>query len=175
MNKFKLNIQLFAGGEGDKTFTQDEVDKMIADRLAREKKKYDAEKKELERKHNESLEDYEERIKTANMTAEEKYKLEIEKRDKALAEKDGALKKIEVDGIKKTVLSKYKLPDKFIDRVSGGTEEEIEASVKGLQETIGEYLKEQAGGTPPDLSGGSGGSKETDKEIQAFDKAMKSY
>ncbi len=84
-----FNIQLFGGEGGDKTFTQEEVDKMINDRLAREKKKFEAEKKELERKHNESLEEYEERIKTANMTAEEKYKHELEKKDKILAEKDG--------------------------------------------------------------------------------------
>lgn len=32
-----LNIQLFA--EGDKTFTQEEVDKMINDRLARERER----------------------------------------------------------------------------------------------------------------------------------------
>ena len=73
--------------EMDRTFTQEEVDKLIADRLARAEKKFNLEKKELERKHNESIEDYEERIKTANMTAEEKFKLELEKRDKLLAEK----------------------------------------------------------------------------------------
>lgn len=154
-----LNIQLFA--EGDKTFTQEEVDKMINDRLARERKKFDTEKKELERKHNESIEDYEERIKTANMTAEEKFKLEIEKRDKLLAEKDGALNKIKVDGIKRDVLSKYKLPEKFMSRISGETEEDIEASVKEFNEVMGEYIKSQAGGTPNNLDGGSkGGDKE---------------
>lgn len=144
-----LNIQLFA--EGDKTFTQEEVDKMINDRLARERKKFDSEKKELERKHNESIEDYEERIKTANMTAEEKFKLELEKRDKLLAEKDGKLKKIETDGIKRNVLSKYKLPEKFMSRISGETEEDIEASVKDFSEVMGEYIKSQAGGTPDNL------------------------
>ena len=153
-----LNIQLFA--EGDKTFTQEEVDKMINDRLARERKKFDSEKKELERKHNESIEDYEERIKTANMTAEEKFKLELEKRDKLLAEKDGALNKIKVDGIKRNVLSKYKLPEKFMSRISGETEEDIEASVKDFNEVMGEYIKSQAGGTPNDLNGGSKGDKE---------------
>lgn len=139
----------------DKTFTQEEVDKMINDRLARERKKFDTEKKELERKHNESIEDYEERIKTANMSAEEKFKLELEKRDKLIAEKEGALKKITVDGIKKTVLSKYKLPEKFMSRVSGDTEVDIEASVKELNEIMGEYIKSQAGGTPNNLNGGS--------------------
>ena len=146
--------------EIDKTFTQEEVDKLIADRLARAEKKFNLEKKELERKHNESIEDYEERIKTANMTAEEKFKLELEKRDKLLAEKDGALKKIEVDGIKRTVLSKYKLPEKFISRISGETEEDIETSVKDFSEVMGEYIKSQAGGTPNNLDGGSKGDKE---------------
>ena len=153
-----LNIQLFA--DGDKTFTQEEVDKMINDRLARERKKFDTEKKELERKHNESIEDYEERIKTANMTAEEKFKLELEKRDKLLAEKDGALNKIKVDGIKRNVLSKYKLPEKFMSRISGETEEDIEASVKEFNEVMGEYIKSQAGETPNNLDGGSKGDKE---------------
>ena len=156
----------------DKTFTQEEVDKMINDRLARERKKFDTEKKELERKHNESIEDYEERIKTANMTAEEKYKLELDKRDKLIAEKDGALKKIEVDGIKRNVLSKYKLPEKFMSRISGETEEDIEASVKEFNEVMGEYIKSQAGGTPTNLEGGSKGSTEKDIELEAFDNAM---
>ena len=153
-----LNIQLFA--DGDKTFTQEEVDKLIADRLARAEKKFNLEKKELERKHNESIEDYEERIKTANMTAEEKFKLELEKRDKLIAEKDGALKKIEIDGLKKSVLSKHKLPEKFMSRISGETEEEIENSVKDFNDALGEYIKSQAGGTPDNLNGGSKGDKE---------------
>ena len=34
---------------------------------------------------------------------------------------------------KETTLAKYKMPDKFLDRISGANEEEIEASVKGLQ------------------------------------------
>lgn len=158
--------------EMDKTFTQEEVDKLIADRLARAEKKFNLEKKELERKHNESIEDYEERIKTANMTAEEKFKLELEKRDKLIAEKDGALKKIETDGIKRNVLSKYKLPEKFMSRISGETEEDIETSVKEFNEVMGEYIKSQAGGTPTNLEGGSKGSTEKDIELEAFDNAM---
>lgn len=39
MNGLKLNLQLFA--ENDKTFTQEELDRIIADRLAREKKIYE--------------------------------------------------------------------------------------------------------------------------------------
>lgn len=169
-----LNIQLFAeGGDKEKLFTQEEVDKLIAERIARAEKKFNLEKKELERKHNESLEEYEERIKTANMTAEEKYKHELEKRDKALAEKEAALKKITVDGLKKSTLSKYKLPETFLDRISGESEEEIETSVKSFQEGISNYLKSQSGGTPGDMTGGSKEKKDNDAELNAFDEAMK--
>lgn len=139
----------------EKTFTQEEIDKIVADRLTREQKKWDAKVKELERKHNESIEDYEERIKTANMTADEKYKLDLAKYQKQLEEKEGALKTIQVNSLKQSVLSKYKLPDKFINRVSGETEEDIEKSVKELQEAMGEYFKSQGAGTPTDLNGGS--------------------
>ena len=87
-------------------------------------------------------------------------RLELEKRDKLIAEKDGALKKIEIDGLKKSVLSKHKLPEKFMSRISGETEEEIENSVKDFNDALGEYIKSQAGGTPNNLDGGSKGDKE---------------
>lgn len=161
--------------EENKTFTQEDIDKIVADRLAREQKKWDAKVKELERKHNESIEDYEERIKTANMTAEEKYKLDLAKYQKQLEEKEGALKSIQINGLKQSVLSKYKLPDKFINRVSGETEEDIEKSVKELQEAMGEYFKSQGAGTPTDLNGGSKNPDVKDKEIEAFEKAFNNY
>ena len=45
---------------------------MIKERIARERKKFENEKKELERKHGETIEEYETRINNANLTAEEK-------------------------------------------------------------------------------------------------------
>ena len=57
----------------ENTFTQEQVDEMIKERIAREKKKFESEKKELERKHGETIEEYETRINNANLTAEEKY------------------------------------------------------------------------------------------------------
>lgn len=156
--------------EETKTFTQEEVDKLINDRLARERKKFDAEKKELERKHNESIEEYEERVKTANMSAEEKYTHELEKVKKSLEEKEATLKKMNIDSLKLSALSKYKLPEKFINRISGETEEEIEESVKSFQEGISEYLKTQAGGTPTNMSGGS--KEITDESNDKFEEIL---
>lgn len=166
MKKFKINIQQFAEPEETKTYTQEEVDKMIDKRFARMKADFEKEKKELERKHNESIEDYEERIKNANLTAEEKHKKELEKIQKELDSKNAELTKIKTDEIKRTTLAKYKMPDKFLDRISGTNEEEIETSVKGFAEVMGEYVKGLgANGVPGAMNGGSEDKKYTKEEF----------
>lgn len=174
MKKFKLNIQLFAEPGEPKTFTQEEVNKMMDERFAREQAKFEREKKELERKHNESIEDYEERIKNANLTAEEKHKKELEKIQKDLDAKNAELSKIKTDGIKRATLAKYKMPDKFLDRISGANEEEIEASVKGFAEVMGEYVKGLgASGVPGAMNGGSNGG--ADKKAQLDELKKKAF
>ena len=166
MKDFKFNIQLFAEPGEPKTFTQEEVDEMINKRFARMKADFEKEKKELERQHNESIEDYEERIKNANLTAEEKHKKELEKIQKDLDAKNAELTKIKTDEIKRTTLAKYKIPDKFLDRISGTNEEEIEASVKGFAEVMGEYVKGLgANGVPGAMNGGSEEKKYTKEEF----------
>ena len=174
MKKFKLNIQQFAEPEEPKTFTQEEVDKMIESRLKRENEKFEKAKKELERQHNESIEDYEERIKNANLTAEEKHKKELEKIQKDLDAKNAELSKIRTDEIKKSTLTKYKMPEKFLDRISGTNEEEIEASVKGFAEVMGEYVKGLgASGVPGAMNGGS--NRGADKKAQLEELRKKAY
>lgn len=173
MKNFKINIQLFAEPGEPKTFTQEEVDKMIETRLKRENEKFEKAKKELERQHNESIEDYEERIKNANLTAEEKHKKELEKIQKDLDAKNAELSKIKTDEIKRTTLAKYKMPDKFLDRISGANEEEIEASVKCFAETMGEYVKSLgASGVPGAMNGGSSG---IDKKAKLEELRQKAY
>lgn len=171
MKRFKLNIQQFAESGEPKTFTQEEVDEMINKRFARMKADFEKEKKELERKHNESIEDYEERIKNANLTAEEKHKKEIDKIQKDLDAKNAELTKIKTDEIKKATLTKYKMPDKFLDRISGVTEEEIEASVKGFAEVMGEYVKGLgASGVPGAMNGGSNGGGDKKAQLEELRK-----
>ncbi|EFD81379.1 hypothetical protein PSAG_01414 [Fusobacterium animalis D11] len=171
MKRFKLNIQQFAEPGEPKTFTQEEVDEMINKRFARMKADFEKEKKELERKHNESIEDYEERIKNANLTAEEKHKKEIDKIQKDLDAKNAELTKIKTDEIKKATLTKYKMPDKFLDRISGVTEEEIEASVKGFAEVMGEYVKGLGvNGVPGAMNGGSNGGADKKAQLEELKK-----
>lgn len=174
MKRFKLNIQQFAEPGEPKTFTQEEVDKMIETRLKRENEKFEKTKKELERQHNESIEDYEERIKNANLTAEEKHKKELEKIQKDLDAKNAELTKIKTDEIKKATLTKYKIPEKFLDRISGVTEEEIEASVKSFAEVMGEYVKGLGvNGVPGAMNGGSNGG--ANKKAQLEDLRKKAF
>lgn len=171
MKRFKFNIQQFAESGEPKTFTQEEVDEMINKRFARMKADFEKEKKELERKHNESIEDYEERIKNANLTAEEKHKKELEKIQKDLDAKNAELTKIKTDEIKKATLTKYKMPNKFLDRISGVTEEEIEASVKGFAEVMGEYVKGLgASGVPGAMNGGSNGGANKKAQLEELKK-----
>ena len=171
MKNFKFNNQLFAEPREPKTFTQEEVDEMINKRFARMKADFEKEKKELERKHDETIEDYEERIKNANLTAEEKHKKELEKIQKDLDAKNAELSKIKTDEIKRTTLAKYKMPDKFLDRISGANEEEIEASVKGFAETMGEYVKSLgASGVPGAMNGGSNGGADKKAQLEELKK-----
>lgn len=166
-----FNIQQFAEPGEPKTFTQEEVDKMIETRLKRENEKFEKTKKELERQHNESIEDYEERIKNANLTAEEKHKKELEKIQKDLDAKNAELTKIKTDEIKKATLTKYKMPEKFLDRISGVKEEEIEASVKGFAEVMGEYVKGLgASGVPGAMNGGSNGGADKKAQLEELKK-----
>ncbi|WP_147366733.1 capsid assembly scaffolding protein Gp46 family protein, partial [Fusobacterium necrophorum] len=72
---------------------------------------------------------------------------ELEKIQKDLDAKNAELSTIKTNEIKRNMLAKYKLSEKFLSRISGTTEEEIEASVKEFSEAIGEYMKSQVGGT----------------------------
>lgn len=148
-----------------KTFTEEEVNKIISDRLMRERKSF-------EKKQSETVAEYEKRIKTANMTAEQKYKFELEEREKALAEREAEIKNLTVNSTKKSILSKYKLDEKHIKYIHGDNEEEIEANTVEYLATIGEHWKSQAGATPQKMSGGSNLEKDI---TDSFDKAWAKY
>lgn len=158
------------------TFTQEQVDEMIKERIARERKKFETEKKELERKHGETIEDYEARINNANLTAEEKYNKSLAELQKQLETSNSELATMKTNELKKATLGKYKIPDSFLGSISGNTEEEIENSVKSFSENLSTYLKTQSGGIPNNLNGGSNGEEnKKDIGLEAFDKAFSSF
>ncbi|MDH2332500.1 scaffolding protein [Paenibacillus polymyxa] len=189
--KYPLNLQLFAEGDPDptpdppidptppKTFTQDELDQVIADRIARERKKY-ADYDELKTKLTEFERAKEEREK-AEMTATER--LEAEKaealkaaetaraeRDQALTAADQRLIKSEFraiarelnvrtdaldDALKLADLSEAKVDDE-------GNPQGVEDIVKALIESK-PFLVEQAPPQPKEIGGPSGGKERPDK------------
>lgn len=160
----------------ENTFTQEQVDEMIKERIARERKKFESEKKELERKHGETIEDYETRINNANLTAEEKYNKSLAELQKQLDTSNTELATLKTNEMKKAILGKYKIPDSFLSSITGNTQEEIEDSVKSFSENLSSYLKTQSGGTPNSLNGGSEGEKDKkDIGLEAFDKAFSSF
>ena len=160
----------------ENTFTQEQVDEMIKERIARERKKFESEKKELERKHGETIEEYETRINNANLTAEEKYNKSLAELQKQLDTSNTELATLKTNEMKKAILGKYKIPDCFLGSITGNTQEEIEDSVKSFSENLSSYLKTQSGGTPNSLNGGSEGEKDKkDIGLEAFDKAFSSF
>lgn len=89
----------------EKTFTQDELEKIIEKRLAREKKNL-AEKIEAERQEAEKL---------AKMSERERQQALLDKREKALAEREAALNKANLLNETTKQLSSKNLPIEFAD------------------------------------------------------------
>jgi len=103
--------------------TQAEVDAIVADRLARERKKY-ANYSELKKASEELAE-----LKKSQMTEVEKLKAELAEKDALLQSKDQELSSLKLERVKAAKLAEAGVSAEWIDSVSGTTEEEVAASV----------------------------------------------
>ena len=106
--------------------TQAEVDAIVADRLARERKKY-ANYSELKKASEELAE-----LKKSQMTEVEKLKAELAEKDALLQSKDQELSSLKLERVKAAKLAEAGVAAEWIDSVSGSTEEEVAASVTKL-------------------------------------------
>ena len=106
--------------------TQAEVDAIVADRLARERKKY-ADYSDLKRAAEELAE-----LKKSQMTEVEKLKAELAEKDALLQSKDQELSSLKLERVKAAKLAEAGVAAEWIDSVSGTTEEEVAASVTKL-------------------------------------------
>lgn len=106
--------------------TQAEVDAIVADRLARERKKY-ADYSDLKKASEELAE-----LKKSQMTEVEKMKAELAEKDKLLQEKDTVITGFTLKEMKAAKLAEAGVAAEWIDSVSGNTEEEVTASVTRL-------------------------------------------
>ena len=123
----------------EKTFTQAELNKIIAERQKRWEKKAADEKAEAER--------------VAAMTAEEKSRHEREKQEKSLADREAALTKRERTALAKEYLAEKNVPAALVGAVDISDPDGIEASAaavaKAFAESVSAEVSKKLAGAPP--------------------------
>jgi len=120
----------------DKKFSQSDVDKIVQERLARERAKFS---------------DYDEIRSELEATRAEHAALKAENTDlKAqLADQVVKMKDSELRNLKAEIAKKAGLSDALADRLQGSTEEELRADAMRLAESIGPGPKVGEGTNPP--------------------------
>ena len=129
--------------KGVKTFTQAELDKIIAERLEREaKKRKDAEAKAREEAERDTLAKNQEWEKLAK------------KHESELLAAQQRLKELELNELRTKAAAKYQLPLEIAERLRGETLEELEKDAEGLKALIPEAKSQSKLNTT--LPGGGG-------------------
>ena len=122
--------------EGEKKFSQSGVDKIVQERLARERAKfsdYDEIRAELE----------------ATRAAHAELKAENTDLKAQLADQAEKMKDSELRNLKAEIAKKAGLSEALADRLQGSTEEELLADAKRLAEAMGPGPKVGEGTNPP--------------------------
>ncbi len=126
----------------DKTFTQAELEAIIADRLKREREKY-KDYSDLKK----AAEEYQ-RIKESQMSETEKLQAKLAEYERQLLEKEREAAEAKMELLKASLLEKAGLPKEWSGRVYGTNEKEIEEDIKELKKILGIPTK-VGGGTNP--------------------------
>lgn len=114
----------------ERLFRQEEVNRIIAERLAREQEKY---------KDYEELKKAAQRLKEiedANKSEVEKAKQEAEQLKKMLEEKEREKQKILIENLKLQILDEAGLPKSWAKRILGESEDQIRADVEELKSLL---------------------------------------
>lgn len=126
-----------------KTFTQEELNKIVADRINSEHKRW--EKKIAEEKA--------EAERVAKMTADEKARHEQEKRDREYSEREAALVKRERVAVAKDKLAEKNVPLAFIAAVDVSADDTIDSSVeaiaKAFSDAVSTEVQKRLASAPP--------------------------
>ncbi|ERL23953.1 capsid assembly scaffolding protein Gp46 family protein [Jonquetella sp. BV3C21] len=150
-----------AASAGEKTFTQADVDRVVADRLERERKKYadydalKAAKAELDK------------LKEGQMSEHDKAKQGLGAAQAKVTELEAKIKAMELSALKARLAAAAGLPSELADRVRGEDEEAIKADIEALKKII-----------PAKSAGGAGtpaaGAKASDDLQMLYANALKS-
>lgn len=140
-----------------KTLTQAEIDKIVENRLAREREKQQAER-EAEKQ----------RLEDEKKSEVEKLASQIQALQKQVEEQTARADKADLDALRAKVAQAKSLPAGFASRLTGSTQEELEADADAILEVIGgskEDDPEPKGfGRPREkLTPGAGGSGDDDE------------
>lgn len=109
-----------------KTFSQEEVDRMISERLSRQQKKFEAEKEEAE--------------KLAKMNAEQKAKYEAKKREDELAARETAVMKRELKATAYDILAEKNLPRQLAEILDYSNADACNASIDAVAKAFNEAV-----------------------------------
>lgn len=126
-----------------KTFTQEELERVIAERLKREREKY-KDYAEL-KKAAEELQ----KLKEAQMTEQEKLQAKLQEYERILQEKEREAKEAQIQATKMKVLTELGLPLDLAGRIFGEDEESIRQDAEALKKLLGIISKPIGGGTNP--------------------------
>jgi hypothetical protein len=131
--------------EGDKKFTQEDLDRVVADRLKRETSKY-SDYDELKAKAAKLDE-----AEASRKSDDQKLLERVEAAERKAAEADDRVGKAEANALRLSVAADKKLSPSLAKRLSGSTREELEADADELLESV----KPEEG----DKGGGGGGNE----------------
>lgn len=131
--------------EPNKTFSQADVDRIVAERLARQQKQFDAKQEEA--------------AKLAKMNAEQKAEYAAKKREEELAARETAIQKKELRFEALNILEENKLPAKLVDCVDLTSAETSKASIEAIKtawtEAVTAAVDARLKSNPPAYSGGN--------------------
>lgn len=129
-----------------KTFSQEDVDKIVAERLARQQKKFD--------------EKMEEAAELAKMNAAQKAEHAAKKREEELVAREKSVAEKELRFTALGILEENKLPASLVDCLNLGSADACNASIEALKKAWPEAVTAAVNNalrsnTPPPYSGGN--------------------
>ena len=147
-NATSATIQPGDGGQNateqpEKTFTQAELDAIIAERLKREREKY-KDYADLKK----AAEEYQ-KLKEAQMSETEKLQAKLAEYERMLLEKEREAAEARLESLKLRVLDEMGLPKAWAARIFGTTEEEIRQDAEELKKLLGAAGRAVGSGTNP--------------------------
>lgn len=161
------------GGQGkqdnppEKTFTQAELEAIIADRLKREREKY-KDYADLKK----AAEEYQ-KLKESQMSEAEKLQAKAAEYERQLLEKEREAAEARTENLKLRVLDEMGLPKAWASRIFGTTEEEIKQDAEELKKLLGTPGKPVGGATNPGQANNPVDFRKASKE--EFEAALAKY